>query len=45
MEEVVQWADSEVEELELQVVDLYLNGGYVSRVRYSDLRTVRRPVS
>ncbi len=43
--EVVRRADSEVEELELQVVDPYLNSGHVSRVGYSDLRTVRRPVS
>jgi hypothetical protein len=42
---VVRRADSEVEELELSVVDPYSNDGHVSRVGYSDLRTVRQPVS
>jgi hypothetical protein len=37
--------DIEVEEPELLVADLYSNDRHVSEVGYSDLRTVRRPVS
>jgi hypothetical protein len=43
--EVVRRVDLEVEELELSAADPYPNDGRVLDVEYSDLRTVRRPVS
>ena len=43
--EVVRRVEVEVEELELSVADMFSNDGHVSRVGYSDLRTVKRPVS
>ena len=43
--EVVRPVDLEVEELELSAADPYPNDGHVSRVGYSDLRTVKQPVS
>jgi hypothetical protein len=35
----------EVEELELQAADVFSNDGYVLQVGYSDLRTIKQPVS
>ena len=42
---MVRRVDLEVEELELSVADVFSNDGHVSQVRYSDLRTIRQPIS